>query len=76
MSTNSIDEFEVGVWYFTLDYKDLYRIEEDGPVFYRVVSFGTWEEKFCFPGVLGAKQYMSVNCISHESMKENWGEIK
>lgn len=74
MSTNSISEFEEGVWYFTTDFKDLYKIERDGDVFFRVVSFGTWEEMFCFPGILGAKQFMSCNCISHEQLKESWGD--
>lgn len=61
--------FDVGVWYMTKDYKDLYRIEKNGPVFYRVVSYGTFTEVFCFPGVLGCLDFMEKNCIDHSKIK-------
>lgn len=64
--------FDVGVWYMTKDYKDLYRIEKQGKIMYRVVSFGTWEEVFTFPGILGCIDFMEKNCIDHSKIKGGW----
>lgn len=64
-----LDNFEVGVWYMTLDYKDLYWIEKEGETMYRVVSFGTWETVFSFPGILGCQDFMHKNCFDHEKYK-------
>lgn len=66
-----LDKFEEGVWYMTRDYKDMYKIEPDGPVMWNVVSFGTWEVVFTFPGILGVQNFMELNCWDHESIKES-----
>lgn len=67
MSTN----FEEGVWYMTRDYQDMYKMERNGPVMWDVVSFGTWDVVFTFPGILGVQNYMELNCWDHEQIKEN-----
>lgn len=64
--------YDMMVWYMTLDYKDLYRIEKDGPVMYRVVSYGTYETVFCFPGLLGCLDFMEKNCFDHNQIKGGW----
>ena len=71
MSVNNTG-FELGVWYMTLDYKDLYRIEKDGQVFYKVVSYGTYDTVFCFPGLLGCIDFMEKNCFDHSKLKGAW----
>lgn len=64
--------FEVGVWYMTKDYKDLYKIIQDGPVMYTVISFGDWKTRFTFPGILGVQQFMSEECFDHSNLKGAW----
>lgn len=64
--------YDMMVWYMTLDYKDLYRIEKDGPVMYRVVSYGTYKTVFTFPGLLGCLDFMEKNCFDHKQIKGGW----
>ena len=59
-------EFKPGVWYLTNDYKDMYCIVKDGPVFYNVISYGTWDVVFCFPGILGVQNFMESACIYND----------
>ena len=62
----SDNEFKVGVWYLTQDYKDMYCIEKDGDIFYNVVAFGTWETVFCYPVLLAVQYFMEDNCIYND----------
>ena len=63
----SVDDlFSVNVWYMTLDYKNMYRIEEVTDSVYNVIRFGDWAVMF-----KGTRQdcilYLNCYCWDHQS---------
>lgn len=56
--------FNVGVWYMTKDYKDLYRIEHHNN-HWEIVSYADWVSHKVADSLSECMKYMEDNCISH-----------
>lgn len=58
--------FDLGVWYMTKDYKDLYKITHyPGDIDYRVIKY--YDGEIVFSGSLyNVQLFMSEHCTTHE----------
>ena len=66
-------EFDVGCWYMTFDYQNLYQIVKEKDQ-YQVIRFGDWYPVFSGP-LEAVCLYMASNCPTHgryeRGMKKN-----
>ena len=60
--------FDIGVWYMTKDYRELFRVERNGSK-WCVVSYADWQVKLT-SSLKSVMEYMDNACISHNHIKE------
>ena len=60
--------FDIGVWYMTKDYRELFRVERTGSK-WCVVSYADWRVRFT-SSLKSVMSYMDDACIPHNHIKE------
>ena len=61
--------FNVGVWYMTKNYLDLYRIERHNKR-WEIVSYADWVCHHSTETLKEAMDYMDEHCISHVNIEK------
>ena len=66
MSTKLEDKYDIGVWYQSTDFKELYKIVKGGPGDYDITTF--YDDKHQYYGTLGqCREWMLDHAMDHDT---------